>query len=304
MQDQIYNALLCGGTIRVSAISGREMVEKARKIHGLSRVCTAALGRQLLMTAIMAADLKHETQKLTTVIKGTGPVGSLVCCGRYGAKVKGYAVNPEVELPLNEIGKLDVAAAVGTTGKLTVIRDLSLREPYVGECNLISGEIAEDFAQYYTVSEQTPSLVYLGVRVRPDTGEVQAAGGFLAQALPGCPDEDIDLLQERVLKIAKMAQLLQDGMPLSLALNEMLGEKLKLEILDSCVPVWECDCSRERTEQALIALGREELEDMIAEDGGAELSCHFCNKQYRFTAEDLTALLQEATRPAGETDAE
>jgi len=282
----------------VVAISGRGMVEEARRIHGLSRVCTAALGRTLMMTAIMAADLKNETDSLTAILKGNGPAGSLVCTGRYGALVKGYIQNGAVELPPTPAGKLDVSGAVGQRGKLTVVRDLSLREPYVGECALASGEIAEDFAQYYAVSQQTPSLVYLGVRVKPDTGKVLAAGGVLIQPLPGCPEEDIQFLQERAQAIAGLTRRLEEGQALEAALFEALGERPAIE--GRIIPRWECDCSRQRTEQALIALGREELHDMIEEDGGAELTCHFCLRRYQFSADDLTALLREALAPPPE----
>ena len=293
--DTILHALSQSGALRFTAISGKELVEEARRIHNLSRVCTAALGRQLLVTAIMAAGLKAETDSLTTIIKGDGPAGSLVCTGRYGALVKGYIANPEVELPLTPNGKLDVGAAVGRRGKLTVIRDLSLREPYVGECNLISGEIAEDFAQYYTASEQTPSLVYLGVRMRPDTGEVLAAGGLVAQPLPDCPDEEIDLLQNQAQEIANLTRYLEQGLSLDAALQKALGDQLPITVAGTAMPSWSCDCSRSRTERALIALGRDELTDMIQQDGGAELLCHFCNKKYVFSADDLSALLQESS---------
>lgn len=292
-KDTILQALLMGGTIRVTAISGKAMVEEARRVHALSRVCTAALGRQLMATAMMAAQLKHEDESLTTILRGTGPAGNLVCTGRFQARVKGYVANPEVELPLKASGKLDVSGAVGNTGKLTVIRDLSLREPYVGEVSLISGEVAEDFAQYFAVSEQQPSLVYLGVRVRPDEGTVLAAGGLFAQPLPGCPEEDIQLLQEKAADIEHLSLKLEEGMPLETILSELFSG-MEPELTGALSPVWECDCSVERTERALIALGREELTDMIEEDGGAELTCQFCRKAYSFDAQALLSLLKEA----------
>ena len=292
-KDTIVQALLMGGAIRVTAISGKALVEEARRIHSLSRVCTAGLGRQLMATAMMAAQLKHEEESLTTILRGTGPAGNLVCTGRFGARVKGYAANPEVELPLKPSGKLDVSGAVGSTGKLTVVRDLSLREPYVGEVNLISGEVAEDFAQYFAVSEQQPSLVYLGVRMRPEDGSVLAAGGLFAQPLPGCPEEDIELLQEKAADIERLSVKLEEGMALETVLSELFSS-MKLELTGELSPVWECDCSVERTERALIALGREELTDMIEQDGGAELTCQFCRKAYSFDAQALSSLLKEA----------
>ncbi len=297
-EDILLQALLLQGGVRVTAISGGVMAEEARRIHSLSRVCTAALGRQLMATAMMASQLKHADESLTTIFRGNGPAGNLVCTGRYGALVKGYVANPAVELPLTPAGKLDVAGAVGKSGKLTVIRDLSLREPYVGECNLVSGEIAEDFAQYFTASEQQPSLVYLGVRMLPEEGTVLAAGGLIAQPLPGCPDEAIDALQARAADIPKLTLRLEQGATLEQAVFELF-EGLEPELAGKKQPLWQCDCSRMRTERALIALGREELTDMIEKDGGAELTCQFCNKAYGFTAADLQALLKEAGGAVG-----
>ena len=292
-KDLLLQVLLMGGTVRVTAITAKAMVEEARNIHGLSRVLTAGLGRQLMGTAMMAAQLKHEDESLTTILRGNGPAGNLVCTGRYGARVKGYAANPDVELPLKSSGKLDVSGAIGNIGKMTIIRDLSMREPYVGEVNLISGEVAEDFAQYFTVSEQQPSLVYLGVRIRPEDGVVLAAGGLFAQPLPDCPDADITRLQEKATKIEQLSLYLEQGMTLEEALIAIFAD-LSPEITGTLQPVWECDCSIERTERALIALGREELTDMIEQDGGAELTCQFCTKAYAFDTDALKSLLLEA----------
>ncbi len=292
-KDTIVQALLMGGTIRVTAISGKIMVDEARRVHSLSRVCTAALGRQLMATAMMAAQLKHAEESLTTILRGNGPAGNLVCTGRFQARVKGYVANPDVELPLKPSGKLDVSGVVGSTGKLTVVRDLSLREPYVGEVNLISGEVAEDFAQYFAISEQQPSLVYLGVRMRPEDGTVLAASGLFAQPLPGCPEEDLLLLQEKAAQIESLSIKLEEGKSLEAVLKELFSD-MELELTGGLSPVWECDCSVERTERALIALGREELTDMIEQDGGAELTCQFCRKTYAFDAQALTSLLREA----------
>lgn len=290
--DTMLRALL-HEQIRVSAISGGHIVEEARHIHSLSRVCTAALGRQLMATAMMTEDLKHPTESLTSIIKGDGPAGNLVCTGRYGGLVKGYVSNPHIELPLRENGKLDVGGAVGKTGRLTLIRDLSMRTPYTGECSLVSGEIAEDFAQYFTLSEQQPSLVYLGVRVNPHTGHVLAAGGLIAQPMPGCPDIYIDALQALAPSITTLTERLEGGLSLRSVLEELFREE-SLRITQERTPRWECDCSRTRTERALIALGREELTDMITTDKRAELTCQFCNAAYQFTENDLRALLQEA----------
>lgn len=279
--------------IRVSAISARNMVEEARSIHGLSRVATAALGRQMMATAMMAAQLKHESESLTTIIRGDGSLGNLVATGRYGAKIKAYVHSPHVELPPTAAGKLDVGGAVGHHGRLTVVRDLHMREPYTGECNLISGEIAEDFAQYFTASEQTNSLVYLGVHVDVETIRVNAAGGMIVQPLPGCSDAAVEELYARAADIALLAGRLERGETLEAAVCDIF-HSMGPKVLNSIEPRWECDCSRERTERALIALGREELQDMIDTDGGAELTCQFCNRAYAFSKEELISLLQQA----------
>lgn len=280
-------------SIRVIAISGKEMVREAQNIHDLSRVITAALGRQMMATAMMSVQLKHESESLTTIIRGNGPAGNLVCTGRYGGKIKAYAANPTVELPLREDGKLDVSGAVGKQGKLTVVRDLSMREPYVGECNLLTGEIGEDFAQYFTVSEQTPSLVYLGVRLNPADKTVLSGGGIIAQPLPGCPEEYIDELQDRAQDIASLSLRLDKGETLQQALADIFKD-MEFEIVGESEPKWECDCSRERTERALIAIGQDEMRDMIKNDHGAELICQFCNAKYQFNEQELKDLLVQA----------
>ncbi len=294
MQDQIIIGLLGGGTIRFSAINGTKMVADAQKTHSLSRVCTAALGRQLQITSLMSAAMKGEDDRITTIIKGGGPAGSIVCSGRYGASVKGYIQYGETELPPNQLGKLDVSGAVGNDGKLTIIRDLGMKEPYTGECALVSGEIAEDFAQYYMQSEQQPSIVYAGVRVSTATGEVKAASALLVQPLPDCPEIDIDLLEELGPLIPSLTVKLEEGMTLEDAITSIFSKHFHIDVLESAHPEYLCDCSRERTEQALIALGESEIKDMIAKDGGAELSCHFCNTQYAFDSAQLAQLLEEA----------
>jgi molecular chaperone Hsp33 len=293
MQTDILLQAILQDQVRMIAISGKEMVETARQTHKLSRVLTAALGRQMLITAMMAADLKQPSESLTTIIRGGGPSGNLVCTGRYGALVKGYAHNPAVELPPTKEGKLDVGGAVGRNGRLTIIRDLHLKEPYTGESDLVSGEIAEDFAQYFALSEQVRNIVYAGVRVDIETGEVRSAGGIILMALPACPEETLLLLNTRAQDIAKLSLRLDKGEELEQILHDLFGD-LQLSVVNRLQPQFSCDCSRERTEKALIALGREELTDMIEKDGGAELSCQFCGKKYIFRADELKDLLQKA----------
>lgn len=294
-RDSLLRALAAEGNVRVVAVSGAGVVAEAQRVHALSRVATAALGRQLLMTAMMASELKHESERVSTIIRGDGPGGSMVCTGSADCAVKGYIVNGQIELPPTKQGKLDVAGLVGTKGKLTVVRDMSMREPYVGTCNLVSGEIAEDFANYYAASCQQPSLLYLGVRLEAGTGRVLSAGGLLAQPLPDCPDGVIESMQSRAGQIGELTKRLGDGFNLEEAVKAALGT-LDVQFAGSFTPVYRCDCSRGRIEQALIATGREEIDDMVREDGGAEVTCHFCNAVYRFTAEELLRLVQDSER--------
>lgn len=298
--DQIYHALCSDRQVQICLIDGKELVKKAREIHKLSRVATAALGRQLMMTSMMGSRLKNESDRVSSIIKGDGYAGSMVCTAFPDAAVKGCTQDAEAELPLRADGKLDVAGYVGRNGKLTVVRDMGSGDPYVGVCNLVSGEIAVDFAQYYTVSEQQPSIVYLGVRMDAATGEVRSAGGALVQPLPDCSDEVIEELTKRAEEISSLSLKLDEGMGLKDALNVIfLG--MGPEIVDSFVPEYRCDCSRERIEKALLSVGREELTKMIEEDGHAEVTCQFCNSRYEFSKEELTALRDEAL--SKETDA-
>lgn len=291
--DSIVHALAASESVRIAAIDAYDMVCGARALHDLSRVATAALGRQLMMTAIMASQLKNEGDRVSTILRGDGPAGNMVCTGAPGPIVKGYTTDPTVELPLTEEGKLDVGSYVGRTGRLTVVRDLPVGDPYVGVCNLISGEIAVDFAQYFTVSEQQPSLVYLGVRIDAASGDVRAASGVLVQPLPDCPNETIDILQARASEITTLTRRIDDGETLESALAALFDD-LDFHIVERFSPVYRCDCTRERIERALISVGADELTDMIERDGGAEVKCHFCNAAYRFTADELSALLCRA----------
>ncbi len=294
-KDIICRGLLCDDRVNFIAISGAEMIEKARNTHVLSRVCTAALGRTLLCCCMMGAQMKSATDRVTVLVKGGGPAGNIVCTawneGR-DAIVKGYIENPELELPLGPDGKLDVSSAVGWYGDLVVTRSLSLKEPYVGHSPMVSGEIAEDFAQYFTVSEQQPSLVYLGVHVAAQDGRVLSAGGIIIQPLPGCPDSVIDELQAKTDGIKAMAGMLE-----TMELKEVLSKLLAgtdMRITEEVSPYYRCDCSRERLEQVLISLGENELKDMIEKENKAEIKCHFCNSAYEFDAADLQRLLSEA----------
>ncbi|MBQ4429784.1 MAG: Hsp33 family molecular chaperone HslO [Clostridia bacterium] len=292
-KDVMYGGLLLNKTVKFMAISGTEMVETAREKHGLSRVCTAALGRLLLAVSMMSARLKSETDSITVIFAGGGPAGNLTAVGHTGGIVKGCVTNPELELPLNEEGKLDVRGAVGTAGEMRVIRDLSLKEPYIGRCALVSGEIADDFANYFVMSEQQPSLVYLGVRVEPVSGKVRSAAGLMLAPLPNCPDEDITRLEEIASEISLLSKHIDEGEDLRGALTKLFSD-MELEITDELSPEYRCDCSRERLESVIISLGERELTDIIETDGKAELVCSFCQKKYVFTEDELRALLLEA----------
>lgn len=291
-KDTMLRGVLSGRNAKFTAISGKGIVEKARELHSLSRVCTAALGRALIMTSMMGIALKGADERVSTIIKGEGMAGNVVCTAFPNGNVKGYIENPSLELPPTPGGKLDVALAVGWFGSLTVIRDMGLKEPYVGNCPMVSGEIAEDFANYFTVSEQKPSLVYLGVRVDAESGAVRSAGGIMIEALPGCPDAELDRLTSKAEAIQQLALRLEKGEALSAVLNDILAD-CDMEILESYSPEFRCDCSRERLERVLISLGREELSDMIAKDHGAELRCQFCSGKYAFNEDDLRAILNE-----------
>lgn len=293
--DKIVRALMADDTVKLIAISGRDLCEKARELHGLSRVCTAALGRTLLVTDMMGAQLKGEDHKLTAIVKGGGPAGNIVCTADNRGHVKGYVEQPALELPLGPDGKLDVSMAVGWFGDLTVVRDLGMKEPYVGKCDMVSGEIAEDFAQYFTVSEQQPSMVYLGVRVDPHDGHVLAGGGIIVQPLPHCPDEVIDTLTEKAVEVKMLAGMLEEGIELEDALRKIF-DGIDINFTESLSPEFRCDCSRERLERVLISLGHDELKDMMEKEKGAELTCHFCNKTYSFTEDELEDLLKEAVK--------
>ncbi len=287
-RDGILRISLLGGQARAFLIDSTSMVEAARRTHKLSRTATAALGRSLTATAIMGCMLKGENESLSTTIKGDGPIGTILCVAHADGTVKGYVDNPDVELPRNG-KKLNVGGAVGQ-GRLTVVKDLGLREPYVGQVNLVSGEIAEDYAMYFTASEQTPSLVSLGVLVG-DT--VEAAGGLIIQMMPGASEVAIKSIEYSAGMFMDISATIKEY-HLDGALQQLLMH-LEPEVLGEIKPRYTCDCSRERIMRMLVTLGAEELQSMIEEQHGAEVDCHFCNKRYRFTEQELQELLDYAT---------
>ena len=284
--DEMLQIDLCGGQARVMLCETTQTVQQCADIHGSTPVCTAALGR--LMTGVM---MKGEDESVTVTIKGDGPMGTLVAVADHG-KIRACADDPKVELPLREDGKLDVGGAVGRNGRMSVIKDLALRKNYIGQSELVSGEIAMDFAQYFTVSEQQPSLVALGVLVSGQT--VLKAGGLLIQPLPGCPDEIIDQLELRSPMFADISREMTFAPIEQLCTDWFRG--LDPKILERTPISYTCTCSRERMEKALISMGAKDLQSLIDDDEGAELVCHFCHGKYFFTTEQLKALKEEAQK--------
>jgi len=294
MGDYIIRATAAQGYIRAFAGRTTGMVQEAQRLHGLSPVASAALGRSLTAAALLAIDMKDEKDVLSLIIKGNGPLGNIVVVATSQGRIKGYVDNPSVDLPLNPYGKLDVGKAVGGDGKLTVIKDLGLKEPYVGQVDLVSGEIGEDVANYLLISEQQPSAVAVGVLVNPDHS-VKAAGGYIIQALPGASDEVIAGIEERILKAPSISSQIEQGKTPEQILHEILGQA-DMKVMGRIEPKFSCDCSRERLESVLISLGKEELEDIIRKEGKAELICHYCNKKYHFDKKELEILLKQAMK--------
>ena len=289
MRDQLVRAISKDVLIKVSAVSTRDLTERARQIHRTLPVATAALGRLLAGASMMGNALKEEAASLTLQIKGGGPLGTLLAVSDHLGNVRGTVENPGVDIPLREDGKLDVGTAVGNQGTLTVVRDLRMKEPYVGSVGLLWGEIAEDIALYFVESEQVPTACGLGVLVDRDQS-VLAAGGYLVQLLPGAEDETAAQLEASLRAAGPVTELLrQDPDPEALLRRALPG--LELEILEKSPIAYRCDCSRERMERALVSLGCEELRAMIDEQGGAELTCRFCDNIQRFSKEELEALL-------------
>ena len=291
MADYIVRATAGDHQIRAFAATTRDLVEHARQAHNTSPVATAALGRLLTAGGMMGIMMKGEEDLLTIKIQGSGPIEGLTVTADSKGNVKGYAYNPGVMLPPNEFGKLDVGGAVGE-GVLSVIQDIGLKEPYVGQTILVGGEIAEDLTYYYANSEQTPSSVALGVLMNKDN-TVKQAGGFIIQLLPGASEEMIELLEKRLDEIHSVTSLLEEGKTPEMILTYILGG-LGLEIMEQTPVQFTCNCDKQRVEKALISIGRKELEEMIEDGKSIEVNCHFCNKHYEFTVEDLSELYEKA----------
>lgn len=287
--DEIVRAVAADGYIKMTAISSKELVERARVIHNTSPVCTAALGRTLTATSIIGNMLKGEDQSVTVRINGGGQAGSIITVSDAVGNVRGYVSNPYVDLPLKENGKLDVGGAVGNNGMLTVIKDLNMREPYVGSVELVSGEIAEDFTAYFYESEQTPSACALGVLVDRDWS-VKAAGGYLIQLLPDAPDELAIQLEQSIVNTGSVTSVLENYSPEDLINLILIG--FSPEILERTPVEYKCYCSRERVKGAIASIDREELDDIRKEGKPIEVTCQFCDAVYNFDPSELIEEIQ------------
>lgn len=291
MQDYMIRATAAEGTIRALAATTTGTVQEARDIHDLSGVASAALGRTLTAAALLSGMLKGERDVITIQVKGDGPLGSIIVVSDVNASVRGYVHEPHVYLPLNAAGKFDVGGAVGREGYLNVIKDIGMREPYIGNVKLVSGEIGEDIAYYLAYSEQVPSVVSLGTLVAPDESIV-AAGGFIVQLMPGADPLAAELIEDRVQHMVSITSLLSQGVTPEEILDALLGD-MELVLSEKTPVQYECNCTRERMQRGLISLGPQEIRDIIVEQHGAELQCHFCNKKYAFSEQELSELLEE-----------
>lgn len=284
---RIVRTISADASVVCSAIDGRDIVSRIEEIHKTSAVCTAALGRLALGASLLGFGLKGEDDSLTVRLAGGGPAGTLIAVADSYGNVKAYIQNPVVEIPLNSVGKLDVRGAVGTDGTLSVIKDMGMGEPYSGQIPIVSGEIAEDITSYLATSEQVPSVCALGVLVNPDLTVAQA-GGFLIQLLPFAPDEAIDQIEKNIKSMSSVTTLLSEGKSAE-EIAMMALEGLEPNVLDDFEVNYRCDCTKERVERALISLGNDQLEE-LAQDKVTEVKCHFCDKVYQFTSDEVLAL--------------
>lgn len=289
MSDYIIRGTAAGDQVRFFAATTKEMVETARSIHNTSPVATAALGRLLTAGAMMGSMSKDEKDLTTLQIKCSGPIEGLIVTADGAANVKGYVTNPNVILPANDKGKLDVAKALDL-GVLSVIKDIGLKEPYIGQTHLVSGEIAEDLTYYFATSEQVPSSVALGVLMEKNN-TVKQAGGFIIQLMPFADEELITALEERLKEFTSVTSLLDQGKTPE-DMMQQLFEGYDVQIMDNIPTAYHCDCSKERVYQAVMSIGRKDIEDMIAEEKPIEVNCHFCGKNYIFDVEDLKSMLK------------
>lgn len=290
---KLVRSISADGTVIMMASDTTDIVATAARIHGTSKVCSAALGRLLTGTSFMGQMMKEEKGTVTLRINGGGPCGSIICVSDYLGNVKGYVMNPEVDLPLKENGKLDVGGAVGTDGYLSVMKDFGTGDPYTGQIPIATGEIAEDITSYYAISEQIPTVCALGVLVNPDNS-IAVAGGFIIQLLPAAGDDTIEAVERCLNGLKPVTTMLASGMqPEDICVNVL--NEFQMEILDEFDISFKCDCSRSKVEKALISAGVKELEDM-AKDDVTSVSCQFCREKYDFTSADISRILIKASK--------
>ncbi|MEQ8154367.1 MAG: Hsp33 family molecular chaperone HslO [Clostridiaceae bacterium] len=291
MKDYLVKAMAYDGQVRAYAAMTTETVGEAQRRHYTWPTASAALGRSMTAALMLGSMLKGE-EKLSVKIDGNGPIGLILVDSNAKGEVRGYVTNPQTHFDLNEYGKLDVRRAVGTDGMLSVVKDLGLRDYYTGQVPIISGELGEDFNYYLVTSEQIPSSVGVGVLVNTDN-TILASGGFIIQVMPGCEEEVITDIENRLTSIPPISMLIQRGLTPEEILSEALGEG-NVKFLETMPVKFKCNCSRERVSNLLCSLGKEEIKDMIETDGHAEAQCHFCNEKYNFTLEDLEEIEESA----------
>lgn len=291
MSDYLIKSLAYNGQVRAYAARATETVGEAQRRHNTWPTASAALGRAMIASVMMGAMLKGD-DKMTVKIEGGGPIGAIIVDTNAKGEVRGYVSKPNIHFDLNKNGKLDVARAVGTNGVLSVVKDLGLRDHFTGQVPIVSGELGEDFTYYFASSEQIPSAVGLGVLVNPDN-TILAAGGFIIQMMPGVTDEVISSIENRLQEISPISTLIRNGLTPEEILEEILGKE-NMKVIDHMPISFNCHCSKERVENALISLGAEEIQSMIDEDGKAEAHCHFCKEYYHLDVNDLQELKSQA----------
>ena len=290
-RDEIKKFLAYDGKVAITVAETTKIVEKAREIHDLTPTTTATLGRVLTAVTLMGVDLKNEQDSISAQIKGDGPIGTMIAVTDKTPKVRAYIQNPHVELPLNDKGKIDVGGAVGKTGYLNIIKDIGLKEPYIGIVPLTSGEIAEDFARYFVESEQKKSAIALGVLVNKDG--VEKAGGYLISLMPDVTDEIVTKLEENIQKVSSISKILSENKKLEEIATIITGDSKIKEIEENNLLKYECNCSFEKFEKGLISLGKSELQELIKEEENVETVCHFCNKKYVFDKKKVQEIIDK-----------
>lgn len=290
MEDIIERFLSYDGRVSIICARTTNLVQTARDVHDLSPVVTAAFGRLLTISSIMASEMKNKTDKLTIQLKGDGPIGTMLVTANSLAEVKGYVTENVVDIPNVEDGKIDVGAAVGINGYINVVKDIGLKEPYIGICPLVSGEIAQDFAEYFAKSEQRNTAVSLGVLV--DKNGIKSAGGYIITPMPDATEEDITKIEQAIFKAGAISKMLDKGMTLEEIAKNISGDDNVKLISNDITPKYFCDCSKDYMKSAMSSLPKEELQEILKEDGKAELTCHFCNKKYEISKEELEELVK------------